>query len=122
MVVYGRKADGSESELGTLTSAEPSISWPDGADIRSVRFDDHVRGMQVWPNPARNVISISLDAPVTSCEIRVINMEGKPVLARFDDQPLAVHKLDVSGLLPGVYQLIVTGKSQQWIERIVITE
>jgi len=38
VVVYGRRADGNESVVATLSSSEPFISWPDGADIRSVRF------------------------------------------------------------------------------------
>jgi hypothetical protein len=92
------------------------------SDIRTVRFDDNARGMQVWPNPARNMIAISLDQPLQECDLSLINMEGKPVLSKHEEGQLAFHQLDLTGLMPGVYQLIVTSGSQQWIERVVITD
>lgn len=38
VVVYGRQSSGSESVVATLSSNEPSISWPGGIDIQSLRF------------------------------------------------------------------------------------
>lgn len=38
VVVYGRTTEGTESVVATLTSSEPTVTWPNGANIRSVRF------------------------------------------------------------------------------------
>jgi hypothetical protein len=90
--------------------------------IRSVAFDQGLRGMQVYPNPTRNTLSVSLDQPVSHCDFSLVDMEGRAVLRHHAAAPLAVHQLDVAHLPAGVYQLIATGPTHQWIERIVITD
>jgi hypothetical protein len=90
--------------------------------IRSVVFDQGLRGMQVYPNPTRSKIAIVLDRPVSQCDFALVDIEGRVVLRHHADGQLAVHQLDVAHLPTGVYQLIATGPTQQWMERIVITD
>jgi hypothetical protein len=92
------------------------------SEIRSVRFDTDSRGMQVYPNPARNMIAIRVDQSMPYCDFRIMDTGGRVVMEHHADGTLAEHRLDVSHLGPGVYQVIGTGPSQQWIERIVITD
>jgi hypothetical protein len=92
------------------------------SDIRSLPFDSGTGNMLVWPNPAQYSISVSVDFALQQGEIVLINMEGKTVIRLDADEQLAVHQVDLEGLPPGLYQLVVTSLSKQWSERVVITD
>lgn len=92
------------------------------SDIQSLQFGHTAVVMQVWPNPAQNSISVSIDLEFQHCQIALVNVEGETVFRQDVEERLAIHSIDLGGLPPGLYQLIVTIGSQRWSERIVIAE
>lgn len=62
----------------------------------------------IAPNPVRNQLNIRTGESLTGATIRVVNANGRQVLA----PRAATYKVDVSALSPGVYTLIFTKKDK----------
>jgi hypothetical protein len=68
-------------------------------------------GIQVYPNPAGNCVTISLQQlPAEAASIRLYNAVGRLVM----EQPLQQQqRLDISALPAGIYQLQVGNAYQK---------
>lgn len=62
----------------------------------------------IAPNPVRNQLNILTGESLTGATIRVVDANGRQVLA----PRAATYKIDVSALAPGVYTLIFTRKDK----------
>ncbi|MFO7615614.1 MAG: T9SS type A sorting domain-containing protein, partial [Bacteroidales bacterium] len=73
-------------------------------------------GVAVWPNPVREVLSVKVlglsDGLVYSLEI--YDIFGRPVLSGGLDGREGEIRVDVSGLVPGIY-LVVVRDQEKWI-------
>ncbi|NII28805.1 T9SS type A sorting domain-containing protein [Pseudoflavitalea sp. X16] len=65
-------------------------------------------GFSISPNPVRNQLNIRTGESLTGATIRVVDANGRQVLA----PRAATYKVDVSALTPGVYTLIFTKKDK----------
>lgn len=73
-----------------------------------------VNAMSIWPNPARDHLTLRLDAPGT---LVLYNANGRRM--RSYRLPAGVSTIDVSSLAPGPYQAVFTGRAHT--ERTLIT-
>lgn len=70
--------------------------------------------VSVYPNPAADFIQISSSSPVQS--IRLMDMLGKVVMQVAANQT----SLDVSQLIPGIYQMEITTEAGKRIEKVIL--
>ena len=111
-----------ELSYHTLQADESFGRYPDGGDllsllhlspgssnrlITSVDPGEDSTGFRVYPNPATTFLVIEYEAgKVSPCSL--MNLNGQTVLRiRLDSG--GTTRLDVSGLLPGIYLLSFTG-------------
>jgi hypothetical protein len=78
--------------------------------------------VNVYPNPANNMIQVELSVPDgQQVEYQLRNTLGQPVLQKQTAALRATRgQLDVSGLMPGVYYLVVRTDGQQVTKHLVI--
>jgi hypothetical protein len=72
-------------------------------------------GIQLYPNPTDEYITIRMDREHSSASIKVINASGQTVLVKEMDR-LSKTNLDISRLDPGVY--LIQLRTDQ-VDRIV---
>jgi len=84
--------------------------------------NDLAASVQVYPNPAKDVLNINLTVHETlglsGLKGILITAEGKPIISFTINSPGT--QLDVSGLQPGVYMLKIESAEQIVVKRVVI--
>lgn len=78
-------------------------------------------GMKVFPNPARNEMTIEILSPVTGpVRIELLDMTGKTIQFQDANQALSYTRLDTSSLPAGVYHIRVTGREGSAVRKVAI--
>lgn len=94
-----------------LTSVENPITLPE---------DEKEKAILVWPNPGNDFLSMFLPVQGEGV-VRVIDLQGRPVLAEMV-KPLAIGMdINTSALSPGIYLIVLQQKGQpvrqvKWIK------
>ncbi len=84
-------------------------------------------GMTLSPNPTTQQIQIDFASELTqTIRIEILDLQGRSVSPVIQQEVLAyeplILKLPVNDLARGTYLLRISGTSQQWIEKVVLTE
>jgi hypothetical protein len=88
--------------------------------IREISFDNGI-GIKSWPNPAIDELHIEMPGKSLSAgEIKLINSTGIVIMTKVYDEGNQQTTLDVRGVEPGFYNLLIESPGQRHIERIVI--
>ena len=75
--------------------------------------------VSIYPNPARGFVNL-VPARNVKAEIKIINYLGSAVISLQGVNLNSVYKLDVSGLTPGVYFIIITENGIQQITKLIV--
>lgn len=76
---------------------------------------------RIFPNPAKNQIFIRFDSPRYLQVVRLTNAEGQIVKTYHLNDRMAQTELDVSGLAPGTYHLIIKAEDLTEHRLLIIT-
>ena len=79
--------------------------------------------LQLYPNPASDVVRLKLNMFLPDATIEIINMQGKTVLSK----NAAINKdvaflINISTLPAGNYFLRIKGNGNQFVEKLVVTK
>lgn len=113
--VFGFSPTGEIVSVQNATLEPGTISQPVTSGLFSLPA--RLPALDVFPNPANNVLNLSGIVTTTAFEYSLWDKLGRRV--RHGQQRTAV--VDVSSLLPGVYSLGVTQGDKHWLNRIVIS-
>lgn len=78
-------------------------------------FDAAKQEMEVFPNPAKDVLHVRFPLGITEGVLRIVNLQGQEMLRT---ELLEENTLDVSSLARGIYLLQVNG-AQQFVKKWV---
>jgi hypothetical protein len=80
------------------------------SDIRSLTFDDLKLTIKISPNPATNIVTISIPGNNQDLQIRLLNNTGSLLNSyNMNGESLSIN---VSGLARGMYNITIDGKGQ----------
>jgi hypothetical protein len=92
--------------ISSVGGTNTLYSW-DPQDVVSV--DEEMNATtNVWPNPATDIVNITLDAASTSCHYVIVNAAGDVVGSHHDEGCTDNIAVDVSGLPSGNYHVVIT--------------
>ena len=78
--------------------------------------------VSIFPNPASNVVNIEIPGYATSFIIKVVDFSGRQVLTEALKINSGKYKLDISGLEPGTYFIILdAGDSMVEVQKFIKT-
>jgi outer membrane receptor for monomeric catechols len=75
---------------------------------------NQISGLQIYPNPTKNVLNISTDSNLTKT-VQVYDMIGKEVI-----NTQIENQLNVSNLTPGMYVARITEEGKTSTTKLVI--
>jgi hypothetical protein len=101
------------------------VDVPTAAISRTPVFPSTVTGLEIhknslliFPNPARNVVEVTLPADVDIQEVQVWDLNGQRVLSHFEIIDEGRYRLDLGSLPPGVYLLQMTSSESIFTGKI----
>jgi len=75
----------------------------------------------IYPNPANTLLNISVNNQSNKIQLRVIDLNGKVVIAKSDNvQQGSLYQLNIAGLQSGVYILEVINGKEIYHKKFVI--
>ena len=74
-------------------------------------------GFALFPNPAKNQVTIEKPVNSGACEVRILSTNGRQVMTKMLTGTSMV--LDLGGLPAGAYFIRITGNGTVWTEKIV---
>ncbi|MEX2379775.1 MAG: PKD domain-containing protein [Vicingaceae bacterium] len=75
--------------------------------------------VSIYPNPAKNTISIDLSGIEKAVNLRLMDLSGKIVLSKTNVQAGNVNQLNISTLSDGFYFLSIESENNRKIEKII---
>ena len=97
-------------------SGQHNLNWFSFSDATGIVNPKNSSAIKVFPNPASD--SLNIDFPVGEKTVKMINMEGKPVM---EFTTMAQHKtINTSSLSSGIYILQVSGSGLKESHKIQI--
>ncbi len=88
---------------------------------RQARIVESGVSLTVTPNPATAVVNLFISGSVVPADIQLVNMQGQLVRkwSRINASA-APAKLNISGLVSGVYMLQVQLPDEKMVEKVII--
>ena len=78
-------------------------------------------GFDVYPNPAKNNVTVSWDSGISVVKsISIVDLNGRVVQSSIPEKETQQTELDVSTLSPGVYAIQVENLEGKQIKKLVI--
>ena len=91
------------------------------SETKSVYFDNNKFNVRAWPSPATNLLNIEVRSGTDEeVKIRLIDISGQVVLGKDINTQQNYTQLDISHLLPGIYNLSIEGSQDFYFEKIVV--
>jgi len=87
-------------------------------DYTGLDLNGTTRDVEVYPNPARHLLTIDMEHENTRVTLKVVNTMGQPVLMEAYEK-LDRTRLDISRFNPGIYLLLIKSDQMDRIIRIV---
>lgn len=87
----------------------------------SVGIDEvnNFNNIVLFPNPATNQISIDLTAVQNNLNIQVMDISGRIVMERANQNPGNIEVFEISSLESGLYFMVLNNGSEQKIEKFI---
>lgn len=100
-------------------SIVPTANAPQGAGMErtTTATDMDTLDVRLFPNPASGICTLSL-VGLGEAQVRVVGVDGRTVQAMTATQ--GTQRLDLRGLLPGVYFVHVSDRAREIVERLVV--
>ncbi|HSG68172.1 MAG TPA: T9SS type A sorting domain-containing protein [Bacteroidales bacterium] len=100
--------------LGLYTTTWISDPWV------SVPENDFLSGTNIWPNPARDNINISLeDIGSSSLQLHISDMQGRRVIEHQLDGAQKTHVVDLNNIASGTYVLRISSGGKTFSRKII---
>jgi len=99
------------------------VTWLDGSAVSVDELSSKSIGIDVFPVPARDMISVSFGTEGGQLRVDVLDAQGKLVREESVTASIGIdiHTMDIGNLDAGLYHLRVTTKSgQQGVRRFVV--
>lgn len=106
--IYARAL--SEEEIGLVMNA-------DGCNSNSISENDWEGRVEIYPNPAKNLLNFNFDKYAQEREIYIYNSLGKLVLKRQIHE--VNYQIDISELQNGFYQIFVKGEEGVYVKSLI---
>ncbi len=87
-------------------------------DFTGIEMDRMKLGVEVYPNPAANFLTIAMESKNTRVSIKVVNTMGQVVLVE-EMEELDKTTLDISRFNPGIYLISIKSDQLEKIVRII---
>jgi len=93
------------------------------SDIVFVSMNQHNPALDVYPNPARQFVTVNLqNLPASNNQVRVVDLSGKTVIKSTPVNGNAI-RLDIGQLTPGCYFLhLLTADGKSFQQRLMVAE
>lgn len=92
------------------------------SSIKTVTFKTDGWAVDVWPNPAQDILYIKLHQVDQNGQIDLVDMSGRNVYSKSFDQGLQYHEILLGKINAGVYLLVVNSGDSRHVQKIVIVE
>ncbi len=93
------------------------------ANALGIEEEENTSEIKVYPNPVSQQLHIVLDIDKTqsgeSINLKLVNMIGKVVLARKVQTNQSVINIDVAGLPPGEYALLMVNENMRFTQKVI---
>jgi len=87
--------------------------------LSSTAFSDE-SSISIYPNPASNFASISLQKNIESCKIEITNLSGKMIFSEEVKSIVNDYKIDLEGYKAGIYFVKVTNEKMKKSFKIIV--
>lgn len=112
----GMDANGNLIYKGTNTGFSLRVLNPNTIGVE----ENHLSGLSIYPNPAKDVLNISGDfLTEKSTQIEIMDMTGRTV-ARYGGEAVASGRLEVSHLPRGLYIINITNKTNRESRKLLL--
>ncbi|NRA91837.1 MAG: T9SS type A sorting domain-containing protein [Psychroserpens sp.] len=89
-----------DNDIATVGYFSDSVDWLDNElNTLSLSGNDPLEGLQIYPNPAKDVINIKTNSP-DNLRFSVVDVVGKEII---NDEVYSEKSLDISALESGMY-------------------
>lgn len=106
--IYARALSG--EEVGLVMNA-------DGCNSNSIGENDWDGRLEIYPNPAHNLLHLSFDKYAEERDLYIYNSLGQLVLQQGINE--VYYQIDISELQNGLYQIFIKGKEGAYVESII---
>ncbi len=93
------------------------------ANALSIEEEEDTQSIKVYPNPVSQQLHIVLELdktqPGESINLKMVNLTGKVVIAREVQTNQSVINIDVAGLLPGEYTLLLVNEDIRFTQKVI---
>lgn len=73
------------------------------------------RSLQIFPNPAHELLNFAFDEPISDANLQVTNLTGQVVIST----DVSNHQVDISPLTPGIYTLSITTQNTRYNNKFI---
>ena len=90
--------------------------------LRTVTFTSDKFAVDVWPNPARETVTVYVRQADIAGEIVMFDLSGRMVLTQSFDAGADAHEIQLNQFQSGVYTLVVTSGDNRHVQKLVIID
>lgn len=99
-------------------SAAQSFTTPNGGEPQGIDDVNASYSVTIYPNPAKNTVTISVDGLSGKAQVSVIDMSGRTVMTSTMESDAT--QLNVSKLAQGTYFVRINGESISTVRKLVV--
>ncbi len=89
--------------------------------VRGLSFNSGSLAITTWPNPVSESLFIQMPSDIQFAgEIKLISATGSVVLNQSFEESIDQATLDLSGIDPGLYSLIIQSGDSRFVDKIVV--
>ena len=99
-------------------SAAQSFTTPNGGEPQGIDDVNASYSVNIYPNPAKNTVTISVDGLSGKAQVSVIDMSGRTVMTSTMESDAT--QLNVSKLAQGTYFVRINGESISTVRKLVV--
>lgn len=78
-----------------------------------------LKDISIYPNPAKQTLSINLSGAEKAVDLRLTDLSGKVVMSKADVQAGTIEMLNIKDLSDGVYFLSIQNENNRRVEKII---
>lgn len=113
--------NGSKSLIGLVQGTPSNVIVVYDADLSASLYENEVNSLSVYPVPATDKITVTFeDAMNSNATAQLVDLNGKVVSTQIVNSGSINFDMEVSGVTPGVYQLIVSGENTNLVKKVII--
>jgi hypothetical protein len=110
--------------FGIPSEPENDMVWLDGSSVGIAEAISSAIGLELFPNPAHDRVSITFGAPSGDVQLQLIDGNGRVVLnEQLLQQPMGINRVDLplNNIPAGIYLVRITAANgDQGVQRLII--